>query len=74
MLRGSIAEHGERLPDVERVAAAARRQRYALADALQEVEAEIAATLAPLALLLGLAYAAARLAGVRLPGPRRPSA
>ena len=41
LLRG-VAEHGQRLPHVERITAAARRQRHALADALQEVEAEIA--------------------------------
>src|SRR5947208_5809058 len=37
-----VAEHGQRLPDIGRVALAARRQRYPLADALQEIEAEIA--------------------------------
>jgi hypothetical protein len=42
MLLGGVAEHGERLPHVERVAASARRQRHALADPLQEIEAEIA--------------------------------
>ena len=42
MLLGGIAEQGQRLPHVERVAAAAQRQRHALTDALQEVEAEIA--------------------------------
>jgi len=41
-LRSRVAEHGQRLPDIGGVALAARRQRHPLADALQQIEAEIA--------------------------------
>ena len=42
VLGAGIAEHRQRLAHVERVAAAARGQRDALADALQHLEAEVA--------------------------------
>ena len=42
MLATGVAEHGQRLAHVVGVAAAARRQRHALADPLQQLEAEIA--------------------------------